>query len=142
MDLLILYIKTAVITVFIYLSLDHVWYRFAAKRLYFHHLALMNDTHKGGIVYKKGPIIASRVIISLAVTAAIYLSVLEGGRIAWSVSAGGIAGFALAASHNLTAQSFIRYWPRFITILDIAWGTLQGMLAGIYIFIITGYLAP
>lgn len=142
MELLILYFKTAAITAVIYLTLDHIWFRFIAKKLYFHHLALMNDTKDGGIVYKKGPIIASRIIIAFAVTAAIYLAVLTGGRIAWSVSAGAVAGFALYSAHNLTAQSFIRYWPRFITILDIAWGTLQGMLAGIYIFIITGYLAP
>jgi len=118
-----------------------VWFRFAAKNIYFRHLALMNDTKKGAIVYKKGPIIASRIIISFAITAAVYLAVLTEGKIAWSVSAGGLAGFALSSAHNLTAQSFIRYWPRFITVLDISWGTLQGMLAGIYIFIITGLLA-
>lgn len=142
MELLILYIKTAVITAVIYLSLDHIWFRFVAKRIYFRHLALMSDTKNGGIVYRKAPIIASRVIISAAITAAVYLAVLTGGKIAWSVSAGGVAGFALCSAHNLTALSFIRHWPRFITVLDIAWGTLQGMLAGIYIFIITGYLAP
>ena len=141
MELFILYLETAAITAVIYLFFDHIWFRFIAKRIYFRHLALMNDTKNGAIVYKTVPIIASRIIVSFAVTAAVYLAVLTEGRIAWSVSAGGFAGFALASSHNLTAQSFIRYWPRFITILDIAWGTLQGMLAGIYIFIITGLLA-
>lgn len=142
MELLILYIKTAAITAVIYLSLDHTWFRFVAKRIYFRHLAFMSNTENDGIVYRKVPIIASRVIISAAITAAVYLAVLTGGKIAWSVSAGGIAGFALYSAHNLTSLSFVRHWPLFITVLDIAWGTLQGMLAGIYIFIITGCLAP
>ncbi|HOP62647.1 MAG TPA: DUF2177 family protein [Spirochaetota bacterium] len=141
MELLILYIETALITAFIYLLLDHIWFRLMAKKIYFRHLALMNDTKKGGITYKKGPIITSRVIIAFTITAAVFLAILTEGKIAWSVSAGGLAGFALTSSHNLTAQSFIRYWPGFITVLDISWGTLQGMLAGIYIFIITGLLA-
>lgn len=141
MELLVLYIQTAVITAIIFLSLDHVWFRFVARRIYFRNLAFMSDTKSDAIVYKKAPVIASRIIISFAITAAVFLAVLTGGRIAWSVSAGGFAGFALYSSHNLTAQSFIRHWPKYISALDIAWGTLQGMLAGIYIFIITGILA-
>jgi hypothetical protein len=53
MELLILYFKTAVITTVIYLSMDHV-VRFAAKKFYFHHLALMYDTIRWNHL-KRGP---------------------------------------------------------------------------------------
>ncbi len=142
MNLLLLYFETAAIGIVIFLLLDYIWVNFAAQKIYYRHLSYLSKVDKEKIIYKKPQMIASRIIISAAITGSVYMSVLTGGSISWSVSGGGIAGFALYSAYNLTCASFVRGWPLFITVLDISWGTLQGLIAGIYIFIITGYLAP
>lgn len=137
---IMLFVKTAAAAAVIFLVLDHLWFTLFAGKIYFKHLSFLSDTAKEKIVYKKVPIILSRVVISMAITAAIFMSIIIGGKISWAVAGGGITGFALYSAYNLTALSFIKKWSPFITALDISWGTLQGMLAGIYVFFITGFL--
>jgi len=136
----ILFAKTAAISAVIFLALDHAWFNFIARKIYFRHLSFLAESANEKIIYKKAPIITSRIIISTAITASIFMSILIGGKINWAITGGGLSGFAIYSAYNITALSFIKKWPIFITTLDIAWGTLQGMIAGIYVFLITSIL--
>ena len=140
MNILFLYIKVTVVTSIIYLTLDHLWFTLFAKKLYFKYLSYLSETADEKIIYKKQYIIASRIIIASAITAAIFISMYVGPKINWAVAGGAFAAFAIYSFYNITCLSYIKKWPFYISILDVAWGTLQGMLAGIYVFFLTSIL--
>ena len=54
---------------------------------------------------------------------------------------GAVSGFILYATFDLTNLSFVKGYPLSITVIDIAWGTIQGFLAGVYVYYLTGFFS-
>ena len=50
-----------------------------------------------------------------------------------SVLLGGFIGCVMYCTFDLTNLSFIKGWPVGVTLIDIAWGTAQGAMAGGYV---------
>jgi uncharacterized membrane protein len=47
---------------------------------------------------------------------------------------GAFVGFVIYVVYDFTNLSFVKGWPLWISIIDAAWGTMQGLLAGIYVY--------
>lgn len=133
------FFKVAGISIVIFILLDMIWLAFIAQPLYFKHMSFLAEIKNGSIVFNLPVGILTQVIIALGITAFVSLGIMVDDRLVAAVGIGAFAGFVLYCTYDLTNLSFIKGYPVFITVVDIAWGTFQGLLAGFYVFFLTRY---
>lgn len=133
------FFKVAGISIIIFILLDMIWLAFIAQPLYFKHMRFLAEIKNGSIVFNLPVGILAQVIIALGITVFVSLGIMVDNRLAAAVGIGAFAGFVLYCTYDLTNLSFVKGYPVFITVVDIAWGTFQGLLAGFYVFFLTRY---
>jgi uncharacterized membrane protein len=62
-------------------------------------------------------------------------------RLAVAIGWGAFIGLAIYTTYDFTNLSFVKGWPLWISLLDVSWGTLQGTLAGIYVYYLSRYFS-
>ena len=82
-----------------------------------------------------------QAIIAFGLVVFISLGLLVENTLMTSIGVGAFAGFVMYCTYDLTNLSFVRDYPVFITIVDIAWGTAQGIFAGFYVFYLTRFFS-
>ncbi|MGM0453732.1 MAG: DUF2177 family protein, partial [Thermodesulfobacteriota bacterium] len=70
------------------------------------------------------------------------LGLLVNHHLVTAVGVGAFAGFVMYCTYDLTNLSFIKGYPVAITLIDIAWGTFQGLLSGVYVYYLTRWFSP
>ncbi|HQO02915.1 MAG TPA: DUF2177 family protein [Spirochaetota bacterium] len=125
---------TAGVSVIIFVVLDLLWLAVIASRLYFKSFGYLAHVENGKIVFNLYAGLAAQAVISLALTGVIVLALHTRDSVVTSIIAGAAAGFALYATYDLTNLSFVKGYPVLMSVVDIAWGTAQGVFAGIYVF--------
>lgn len=135
------FLKTAAVSIVIFIVLDMLWLAVIAKSLYFKHFSYLATVENGKIVFNLFAGILAQIIISLAITAVIALTLSTHHSLVASIAAGALAGFALYATYDLTNLSFVKGYGVLISIVDIAWGTAQGVFAGFYVFYLIKYFS-
>ena len=128
------FFKVAGISVVIFILLDMIWLAVIAKNLYFRHMSYLASVESGRIVFNLPAGILAQAIIATGLAVFISLGIMVDPRLVVAVGIGAFSGFVLYCTYDLTNLSFVRGYPVSITVVDIAWGTLQGLLAGIYVF--------
>jgi len=92
-------------------------------------------TLKNGAVSFNIPVgILTQVIIGLGLAAIITLALTHSNNWVEAAFFGTLTGFVIYATYDLTNLSFIKDWPVYITLVDIAWGSFQGFLASVYVY--------
>ncbi len=127
-------VLTGLVSVVVFIALDLLWLAIIARRLYFKYFSYLAEIKNGSIVFNLYAGIAAQAVISCALTGVIVLALNAADTVIASTAAGAAAGFALYATYDLTNLSFIRGYPVLVSAIDIAWGTLQGAFAGVYVF--------
>ena len=82
-----------------------------------------------------------QVIISLGLTVIISIGLQLDPRLVTGLLLGAFTGFVLYCTYDLTNLSFVKDWPLKVTIIDIAWGTFQGFLAGGYVWYLSRWFS-
>lgn len=134
------FIKIAVISALIFVILDLLWLAGIANNLYFKHLGYLADIRDGKIVFNLKAGLAIQVIIAVALVFFISMALLIKNSLFNSVIVGALSGFFLYATYDLTNLSFIKGYGLYIAIIDIAWGTAQGLFAGVYVYFLTRFM--
>ncbi|MDA3832699.1 MAG: DUF2177 family protein [Spirochaetales bacterium] len=136
------FIKVAGCSILIFIVLDLLWLSVVARTIYFKQMSYLAAVENGRIVFNLPVGLSVQAIIALGLAVFISLALLVDNTLAASLCVGAFAGFVMYCTYDLTNLSFIRNYPVSITVVDIAWGTAQGIFAGIYVFYLTRYFSP
>lgn len=112
-----MYLQLFVIALILYLVLDIIWIRFAAKRLYNESIGYITKSHPnlivGGLIY---PLIVAGLTFFVIEPSFTGLSPFNGAII------GAFFGLVTYGSYDLTNLATVKEWPSSITVIDIIWG--------------------
>jgi uncharacterized membrane protein len=131
------FLKVAAAAIPIFIVLDFLWLAVVGRGLYFRQLSYLAEVADGRIVFNLPVGLLVQVIIGLGLTVFICLGLLIDQSLGTALGIGAFAGFVLYCTYDLTNLSYIKDYPLPITLIDIAWGTIQGFLAGLYVFGLT-----
>lgn len=134
------FLAVAGAAIVLFILLDMLWLAVVARSLYFRQMSYLARVQNGRIVFNLPAGILAQVIIALGLAVFVSLATMVDNRLVSAAGTGAFAGFVLYCTYDLTNLSFIKGYPLLITVVDIAWGTLQGLLAGIYVFYLTRLL--
>jgi len=136
------FFKVAGISMVLFVVLDMLWLAIIARRLYFSRMGYLASVENGRIVFNLPVGILAQLIIALGLAVFVSLAIMVENRLAAAVFTGAFAGFVLYCTYDLTNLSFVKSYPVLISVVDIAWGTAQGLFAGIYVFYLTRLFGP
>lgn len=135
------FIKTAALSAVIFIVLDLLWLGVIASPFYLKHFGYLARVENGKIVFNMYAGLSAQIIISLALVSVITLALNTQNTLLTSVVTGALAGFALYATYDLTSMSFVKGFGLLMSVVDIAWGTMQGIFAGFYVYFLTKYFS-
>ena len=133
--------KTLVLSAFIFVLLDLLWLAVIARPFYLRHFGYLATVENGKIVFNLYAGIAAQFIISAGLTTVITLVLNQHHGLAASVFAGAFAGFVIYATYDLTNLSFVKGYTFLMSAVDIAWGTAQGVFAGVYVYFLSKFFS-
>ena len=134
------FVKTALASAVIFICLDLLWLSVVARRIYFKQLGYLAQIRNDRVKFILPVGLLAQCIIAVGLAAMITVSLQIDNRLMVSVPFGGFCGFVIYATYDLTNLSFVKKWPVPITIIDIAWGTVQGIISGFYVYYLMGAL--
>lgn len=133
------FFKTAAIAVIVFVILDLLWLSVIARPLYFKHLSYLAEIRDGRIVFNLPVGLSVQVIIALGLAVFVSLALLVQNSLGTAVLMGVFSGFVLYCTYDLTNLSFVKGYPVSITLVDIAWGSAQGLFSGLIVFYLSRY---
>jgi len=116
-----MFIKTYLITLFVFLGIDLVWLSLIAKNFYAQYL--------GYLMKKDVNVAAAGLFYLLFVVGLVVFSVLPAlEKNSWvqALALGALLGLISYATYDLTNLATIKDWPLIVTIVDMVWGTVLG----------------
>lgn len=128
------FVKVLFLSIVIFIVLDFLWLAIIARKLYFDQLSYLANVANGKIEFWLPVGILVQAIIAAGLTVFISISLQLQGDLLTSIITGAFLGFVLYCTYDLTNLSFVKGYKVFISIIDIAWGTAQGIFAGIYVY--------
>lgn len=136
------FIKIAFTSTIVFVLLDFLWLAVIASAWYRQTLGYLAELDPEGKITFNIPFgLIAQVSISLALSAVIMLALQLDTRLMVAVGWGAFIGMAIYATYDFTNLSFVKGWPLWISMLDVCWGTLQGTLAGMYVFYLNRYFS-
>src|SRR6056297_372313 len=133
------FFKVVLISIGIFVVLDLLWLAVIARSLYFQQLSYLALVERGRISFNLPVGLLAQAIIAVGLVVFVSLGLLVQNQLPTALAVGAFAGFVLYCTYDLTNLSFVKDYPVAITIVDIAWGTAQGLFAGFYVFYLTGF---
>ena len=130
------YIISYFVSLFVFLGIDAFWLTIVAQKMYTKYL---------GSLMKENPNLVAALIfyvlypVGIAVFAVV--PALRDQLPARALFLGGLLGLLAYSAYDLTNLATLKDWPVFITVVDIAWGTvLTGAVAIISYFILNTFI--
>ncbi len=129
------FLKIAAVSLVIFVAFDFLWLAILASKLYRQSLGFLAELDSEGKIIFNIPMgLIAQLAISIALSASIVTALQLDNRLVTAISTGAFIGMAIYATFDFTNLSFVKGWPLWISLVDVAWGTVQGMLAGVYVF--------
>lgn len=135
------YLKTAAVSVIIFIILDMLWLAKIASPFYLKHFGYLAEVENGKILFNLYAGIGAQVIISLGLSAVITLALNTQNTLLTSVITGAAAGFVIYGTYDFTNMSFVKDYGLLMSLVDVAWGTTQGIFAGLYVYFLTRFFS-
>ncbi len=136
------FFKVAGISIVIFIILDLLWLAVIAQPIYFRQLGYLASIENGRITFNLPVGLLVQAIIAVGLAVFISMGLLIDNRLTVAIGVGAFSGFVLYCTYDLTNLSFIKGYPVSVTLIDIAWGTAQGIFAGFYVFYLTRIFSP
>lgn len=134
------FLKVSFSSAILFVLLDFLWLAIIASAWYRQTLGFLAELDPQGKIIFNIPIgLIAQVVIALALSAVIMLALRVDNQLVVAMGWGAFIGFAIYATYDFTNLSFVKGWPLWISLLDVAWGTLQGLMAGAYVFYLNRY---
>jgi uncharacterized membrane protein len=134
------FLKIASLSAIIFILLDFLWLAIIASTHYRQALGYLAHLDAQGKISFNIPMgLIAQIAISLALSVVIMMALQLDNRLWIAVGAGVFIGCAIYVTYDFTNLSFVKGWPLWISLMDVAWGTFQGMLAGVYVFYLHHY---
>lgn len=112
-------------TFIVFVAIDLVWLRSMADTLYRPALGDMLAPE-----FRLAPAILFYLIFISALTFfAVLPSLAPGKGVGTALLHGALFGFAAYATYDLTNQATLRNWSTWLTVVDLAWGTVLSAIA-------------
>ncbi len=129
------FLKIAAASIVIFILLDLIWIAVIASKSYSSSLGfLANLDSKGKVIFNIPIGVFVQATLSLGLSFVIGMALQLDNRLIVSVCTGAFVGFVIYVVYDFTNLSFVKGWPLWISLIDAAWGTTQGLLAGIYVY--------
>lgn len=128
------FLKVAALSALIFVLLDLLWIAVIAAKMYADELGYLSQIDQGKVVFNLPVGLLVQVIISLGLTVIISIGLQVDDRLWSGIFLGAFTGFVIYFTYDFTNLSFVKGWPLWVSIVDVAWGTLQGIFAGIYVY--------
>ena len=135
------FLKICAISALIFVLLDLLWLSVVGRNLYFNTMGYLAEIKDGRIVFNLKAGITVQVIIAVGLVFFISMALIINNTLLNSIAVGAISGFILYATYDLTNLSFVKDYSLKITVIDITWGTMQGLFAGIYVYYLKRYFS-
>lgn len=121
-----MFIKTYLITLPIFLAIDMVWLGVVAKKFYAQHLGFLMKTN---VNFVAAGLFYLLFVVGLVVFA--VLPAFEKNSWTQALFLGALLGFISYSTYDLTNLATIKDWPLVVTIVDMVWGTVLGALVSL-----------
>lgn len=129
------FLKIAGASVVIFVLLDFLWLAVVASKIYRQSLGYLADLDPDGKIIFNIPMgLLAQLAISLALSVFVCMVLQIDNRLNVALGFGAFLGMMMYVTYDFTNLSFVKGWPLWISLIDVAWGALQGALAGIYVF--------
>jgi len=129
------FLKIAAVSVVIFVLLDFLWLAVVASKLYRQSLGYLAELDPEGKITFNIPMgLLAQVAISLTLSVFISMALQLDNRLVVALGTGAFLGMMMYVTYDFTNLAFVKGWPLWISLIDVAWGTLQGFLAGLYVF--------
>jgi uncharacterized membrane protein len=102
----------------IFVIIDSIWITKMAPGFY--------RKYMGNLLRKKPDFFAAVVFYLIYILGIIVFALspaLREDSFWYAAGLGGLLGFVMYATYDLTNQSTLKNWPRIVTVVDMAWGT-------------------
>lgn len=129
-----LYFYIFALTVPIFFIIDMIWLGLLARPLYQSEL----KKFLGPVNWPIAILFYLIFIIGLMIFA--ILPALQAGSVGVAIVYGALFGFFTYATYDLTNLATVRNWPKLITAIDIAWGTVLAMSVATLSYLISNAL--
>lgn len=134
--------KIAFTSAVVFVLLDFLWLAVIASSWYRQTLGFLAELDpQGKIIFNIPMGLLAQLAISITLSAVILLALHLDNRLVISIGWGAFIGLAIYATYDFTNLSFVKGWPLWISLLDVVWGTLQGTMAGLYVFYLNRYFS-
>ena len=124
-------IRTYLITLVVFLSLDAVWLGVVAPGFY--------KAQIGFLLAEKPDWIAAAIFYPLFIAGLVIFVVAPGirrGLPGAAAGRGALFGLVTYATYDLTNQATVTGWPWLVTVVDLAWGAaLNAVVAGVSVWL-------
>ena len=113
------YIKMYIITLIVFFAVDIIWLGFIAKNIYKKHL--------GFLMGEKTNWLAAILFYSIYIIGLVFFALnpaLQNASITYAIFVGGFFGLITYGTYDMTNLATLKNWPKIITVIDIAWGTV------------------
>lgn len=135
------FIKIALVSAVLFVLLDFLWLGVVASPWYRKALGYLSNLDADGkITFNIPHGLMAQLVISLTLTLVIMLGLQLENRFLTSLRLGAFVGFAFYVCYDFTNLSFVKGWPLWISLVDVAWGTVQGVCAACYVYFLSRYL--
>lgn len=122
------------LSILVFIVIDMIWLGFVANRLYYKKLSYLATVKNNSIVFNLPVGILTQALIAAGLFVVLTLATrIYGGPNLSTIAIGAFVSFVMYATYDLTSLSFVKGWPIDITIIDLLWGTAQGIFAGLYV---------
>lgn len=132
------FLKVAGVAVTLFVLLDMLWLGLVANKLYREQLGFLANLKEGAISFNLPVGILVQAVIALGLAAVIVLALNQNYTLAEAVFWGALTGFVIYFTYDFTNYSFVKDWPLMVSLIDVVWGTSQGVMAGVYVYYLFG----
>ena len=106
-------------TVILFLAVDAIWLGVIARGFYRDQLGhLMLESPKLGLA------LVFYLFFAAAITVLVVMPAVRSGLWWHAAVYGGILGLAAYGTYDITNMATLREWPAFMSVVDMAWGTI------------------
>lgn len=93
----------------------------------------------GSMLRKKPDLFAAVIFYAVYILGIVVFALspaLREGSVWYALGLGGLLGFVMYATYDLTNQSTLKNWPKIVTVVDLAWGTFITATVSLLAFLI------
>lgn len=127
-------LRTLLIMVVVFVILDLVWLGKVMSERYTKDLGYLANLENGKIQFNLAVGLLVQILIGTGLS--ILLMRIAPVSLFESIFWGAFIGLVIYGTYDGTNLSFIKNWPLPITMIDIAWGMFQGVIAGLLYFLL------